>query len=137
MACCSVGYATDRFKNSVDKNFLCPICAEVLKDPVQCQNQHYFCKVCIKKHLEKNTKSCPICVQDLSEETLAEPPRILTDYLNGLMISCDHSERGCTEVVQVSRLKVHADTDGGYGWRIRMADEKIRMRKCGWRIKRG
>ena len=30
-----------------------------------------------------------------------------------------------------------ADTDGGYGWQIRMADEKIRMRKCGWRIKRG
>ena len=46
-------------------------------------------------------------MQDLSEETLAEPPRILTDYLNGLMISCDHSERGCTEVVQVSRLKAH------------------------------
>ena len=107
MACCSGGYATDRFKNTVDKNFLCPICAEVLKDPVQCQNQHYFCKVCIKKHLEKNAKSCPICVQDLSEETLAEPPRILTDYLDGLMISCDHSERGCTEVVQVSRLKAH------------------------------
>ena len=107
MACCSGGYATDRFKNSVDKNFLCPICADVLKDPVQCQNQHYFCKVCIKKHLEKNAKSCPICVQDLSEETLAEPPRILTDYLDGLMISCDHSEIGCTEVVQVSRLKTH------------------------------
>ncbi len=46
-------------------------------------------------------------MQDLSEETLAEPPRILTDYLDGLMISCDHSERGCTEVVQVSRLKAH------------------------------
>ncbi len=25
----------------------------------------------------------------------------------------------------------------GYGWRMRIADEKIRMRKCGWRIKRG
>ena len=107
MACCSGGFGTDRFKISIDKNFLCPICADVLKDPVQCQNQHYFCKECIKKHLETNAKSCPICVQDLSEETLAEAPRILTDYLNGLMISCDHSERGCTEEVPVSRLKSH------------------------------
>ncbi|CAB3990283.1 E3 ubiquitin- ligase NRDP1 [Paramuricea clavata] len=108
MACCSGGgYSTNRFKITVDSNFLCPICAEVLKEPVQCQNQHYFCKSCIKKHLEKNAKSCPICVQDLSEETLAQPPRILTDYLNGLLISCDHSERGCTEVLPVSRLQAH------------------------------
>ena len=107
MACCSGGFGTDRFKISIDKNFLCPICADVLKDPVQCQNQHYFCKECIKKHLETNAKSCPICVQDLSEETLAEAPRILTDYLNGLLISCDHSERGCTEEVPVSGLKSH------------------------------
>ena len=108
MACCSGGgYATDRFKFSVDRNFLCPICADVLKDPVQCQNQHHFCKECIKKHLETNAKSCPICVQDLSEETLAEAPRILTDYLNGLIISCDHTDRGCTEEVPISRLKSH------------------------------
>ena len=108
MACCSGGgYATDRFKFSVDRNFLCPICADVLKDPVQCQNQHYFCKECIKKHLETNAKSCPICAQDLSEETLAEAPRILTDYLNGLIISCNHADRGCTEEVPISRLKSH------------------------------
>ena len=109
MACCPGpgGFAADRFKISVDSNFLCPICSEVLKDPVQCQNQHYFCKVCIKKHLETNAKSCPICVQDLDEKTLAEPPRILTDYLNGLLICCDHSEKGCTEVVPVSQLKAH------------------------------
>lgn len=45
MACCSGGgYATNRFQITVDSNFLCPICAEVLKDPVQCRNQHYFCK---------------------------------------------------------------------------------------------
>jgi hypothetical protein len=108
MVCCSGGgYATNRFQITVDSNFLCPICAEVLKYPVQCQNQHYFCKNCIKKHLEKNAKSCPICVQDLSEETLAQPPRILTDYLNGLMISCDHAERSCTEVLPVSGLQSH------------------------------
>ena len=106
MGCCS-GFSTDRFQISVNKNFLCPICANVLKDPVQCQNQHYFCKECIKKHLKTNAKSCPICAQDLSEETLAEAPRILTDYLNGLLTRCDHSERGCPEEVPVFRLKSH------------------------------
>lgn len=96
MPCCFGGLSTDRFKISIDKAFLCPICGNVSKDPVQCQNQHYFCKSCFKKHLEKIANLCPICVQDLNEETLSQPPRILTDYLNGLIINCNHSERGCT-----------------------------------------
>ncbi len=48
MACCVGGeiggYPQERFQYPVDKNFFCPICTEVLKDPVQCHNQHYFCK---------------------------------------------------------------------------------------------
>ena len=100
------GYAQDRFQVSVDKNFFCIICIEVLKDPVQCHNQHYFCKVCITKHLQ-NSQTCPVCVDNLTEEALCKPPRIVTDYLNGLIINCSHSERGCTEMMELGRLKTH------------------------------
>ena len=109
MACCgggSGGHHEDRFQTSVDKNFFCPICQEVLKDPVQCHNEHYFCKVCITQHL-KNSKTCPVCVEKVTEETLNKPSRIVTNYLDGLIINCDHSERGCTELTELGRLEAH------------------------------
>ena len=100
------GYAQDRFQGSVDRNFFCIICTEVLKDPVQCHNQHYFCKACIKKHLQ-NSQTCPVCVEKLTEEALCKPPRIVIDYLDGLIINCGHSERGCSETMELGTLKTH------------------------------
>ncbi len=64
------------------------------------------CKACITKHLE-NSKTCPICVEKLTEENLSKPPRIVTDYLNGLIINCDYSERGCTEFMELENLNHH------------------------------
>ena len=104
MACC--GHHEDRFQTSVDKNFFCPICQDVLKDPVQCHNEHYFCKACITQHLKKS-KTCPVCMEKVTEETLTEPPRIVTGYLDSLIINCDHSERGCTELIELGRLEAH------------------------------
>ena len=109
MACCgggSGGHHEDRFQTAVDKNFFCPICQDVLKDPVQCHNEHYFCKACITQHL-KNSKTCPVCMQKVTEETLNKPSRIVTNYLDGLIINCDHSERGCTELIELGRLETH------------------------------
>ena len=106
MACCGGGYAENRFQGSVDKNFFCPICTYVLKDPVQCHNQHYFCRSCITKHL-KNSQTCPVCMEKLTEEALSKPPRIVQDYLDGLVIDCEHSERGCTNLFELGRLEAH------------------------------
>ena len=106
MTYCAGGYYEDRFQASVDKNFFCPICKDVLKDPVQCHNEHYFCKACITQHL-KNSQTCPVCMEKVTEETLTEPPRIVTNYLDGLIINCGHSERGCTELIELGRLEAH------------------------------
>ncbi|CAB4019213.1 E3 ubiquitin- ligase NRDP1 isoform X2 [Paramuricea clavata] len=106
MACCGGGYPEDRFQTSVDKNFLCPICTDVLKDPVQCHNQHLFCRACITEHL-KNSQTCPVCMEKLTEEALSKPPRIVTNILDGLMINCDNKERGCVELVELGLLEAH------------------------------
>ena len=106
MASCGGGYREDRFQTSIAGNFICPICQKVLKDPVQCRNEHYFCKACITQHL-KNSQTCPVCMEKVTEETLSKPPRILTNILNALMINCDHSERGCTELIELVRLEDH------------------------------
>ncbi|XP_028404579.1 uncharacterized protein LOC114527147 [Dendronephthya gigantea] len=106
MECYVGGYPQERFRDPVDKNFFCPICTDVLRDPVQCHNQHYFCKACIRQHL-KNARTCPICVEQLTEESLIVPPRIVSDYLNSLIINCDHTERGCQNVMELENLSNH------------------------------
>ncbi|CAB4026994.1 TNF receptor-associated factor 6-like [Paramuricea clavata] len=106
MACCGGGYPEYRFQTSVDKNFFCPICTDVLKDPVQCHNQHLFCRACITEHL-KNSQTCPVCMEKLTEEALSKPARIVTGYLDGLMVNCEHEERGCVELVELGCLETH------------------------------
>ena len=94
-------------------NFSCKICLEVLHDPVQCQhNEHYFCRACITKHLE-NSETCPLCMDQLTLETLKPPSRIILDVVSQLKKPrCSHVSRGCTENVQVEQLLLHEETCG-------------------------
>ena len=106
------GYDEDRFATTVNRNFLCLICFNVLKDPVLCpRNQHCFCRSCITKHLE-NSRRCPTCADELTVETLAEPNRMVKDYLNELKIHCVYNNRGCQEIVQLEHLDNHEATCG-------------------------
>ena len=77
----------------LDETYSCEICFEVLHDPVQCQNnEHYFCRKCIAKHLE----NCPLCKDTLE----LKKPR------------CRHVSRGCTENVEVEDVSLHEQTCG-------------------------
>ena len=106
------GYDEERFVTTISRNFLCLICFNVLKDPVLCpRNQHCFCRGCISKHLE-NFRRCPTCADELTEETLTEPPRMVKDYLNELNIRCVYHDRGCEEIVQLQHLDQHEDSCG-------------------------
>jgi hypothetical protein len=106
------GYEEERFENKVDIKLQCSICLKVLKDPVQCPNEHYFCHSCIQKCLHENSETCPMCQHHLTEETLTKPPRILTELLQSLMIRCDHENRGCRELVKLEFLERHVNSCG-------------------------
>ena len=106
------GYEEERFENAVESRLLCPVCSNVLKDPVQCPNEHYFCRSCIGKHLHENSETCPMCQHHLTEETLTKPPRILTDMLQSLKIRCDHAKRGCRELIKLEFLERHVKRCG-------------------------
>ena len=101
------GFDEERFTTKVNRNFLCLICFSVLKDPVLCpRNHHCFCRGCITKHLE-NYQRCPTCADELTVETLIEPPRMVKDYINELNIRCVYVDRGCQEIVQLQHLDQH------------------------------
>ena len=102
------GYEDSRFEIAIDANFHCPICMNVLKEPMQCRtNEHLFCSPCIRRHLEQNSQSCPMCMDELTVETLRRAPRIVADYLSRLKISCDYAARGCREVIELGVLESH------------------------------
>ena len=106
------GYDEKRFATTVNRNFLCLICLNVLKDPVLCpRNQHCFCRACITKHLE-TSRRCPTCADELTVENLAEPNRMVQDILNELNIHCVYMNRGCQAVVQLQHLDRHEATCG-------------------------
>ncbi len=99
--------------SSFGENFSCKICLEILHDPVQCQsNEHYFCRKCLTKHLE-NSQTCPLCMDQLTLETLRPPSRIVASVVSQLKKPrCSHVSRGCTENVQVEELLLHEQTCG-------------------------
>ena len=106
-----LGYEDNRFEIVVSQRFHCPICFLVLKDPVMCKNEHYYCSFCIKKHLE-NSSFCPTCLEHLTVATLRPAPRIVDDCISELNIHCDFNSRGCPEMVQVGNLKRHVASCG-------------------------
>ena len=106
------GYDEERFATTVNQNFLCLICFNVLREPVLCpRNHHCFCRSCITKHLE-NFRRCPTCADELTVETLAEPQRMVKDILNELNIHCIYINRGCQEILQLQYLERHEATCG-------------------------
>ena len=108
-----VGFDENRFDSPVSENFKCTICFGVLNDPKSCRNnQHYFCSACINELLQKYSRTCPECREELTVETLVTPPRVLLNCISELRIKCDHIERGCAARVQLGRLQNHLDECG-------------------------
>ena len=97
------------FEFPVTEHCKCPICFNVLDNPKGCRNnQHYFCFACIGRHL-KNNHTCPTCMDELTPETLVDPPRVLLSIIQELRVKCSYSTRGCPEYVQLGRLQNHVD----------------------------
>ncbi|XP_012491109.2 E3 ubiquitin-protein ligase COP1 [Gossypium raimondii] len=62
----------------VDKDLLCPICMQIIKDAFLTSCGHSFCYMCIITHL-RNKSDCPCCSQFLTNNQLF--PNILLDKL--------------------------------------------------------
>ena len=104
---------SNTLRSSLMESVCCKICFEVLDDPVQCQNnEHYFCRKCLTKHLE-NSEKCPLCMDQLTLETLRPVPRVTLEIISQLKKPrCRHVSRGCTENVEVEGVLLHEQTCG-------------------------
>lgn len=74
----------------LDKDLLCPICMQVIKDAFLTACGHSFCYMCIITHL-RNKNDCPCCSQHLTNNQLY--PNFLLDKVSlslSLILSLTH-----------------------------------------------
>lgn len=67
----------------LDKDFLCPICMQVIKDAFLTSCGHSFCYMCIVTHL-RNKNDCPCCGQYLTINHLY--PNFLLDKVGAFSL---------------------------------------------------
>lgn len=69
----------------------CPICLDVMKDPVQCPTHgHTFCRHCILRHLNLSA-TCPTCREPLEKEKLL-PNRLICSLIEDAEVYCFSTE---------------------------------------------
>lgn len=104
-----MGFEVTRFEGEVDEELICPICSQVLEEPVQVVTcEHAFCQACITEWLSRQP-TCPVDRQPITTVNLRSVPRILRNLLSRLNIACDNAIYGCNQVLKLDALQGHLD----------------------------
>ncbi|KAM6368906.1 breast cancer type 1 susceptibility protein [Pluvialis apricaria] len=73
--------------SDMQKNLECPICLDVVKEPVSTKCDHIFCRFCMFKLLSKKKKGviqCPLCKTEVTKRSLKENSRF-KQLIEGLL----------------------------------------------------
>ena len=90
--------------------FVCPICSNVLRAPLQCKKGHAFCGECIGRWLSENQSTCPMCSILMQND---DPVKCLfaEQAVNGLTVYCQFrsvTPVGCGWTGPLSSRENHA-----------------------------
>lgn len=102
-----MGYDLSLIIGHVDEELLCPICADVLEEPMQSSCcEHAFCRFCIEKWMQEK-QICPVDRSDLLPIHLVSVSRLMRNMLGRLKIKCSFAESGCTAVLPLHEFRNH------------------------------
>ena len=87
-------------ENAEFEYLICFICEGVFKDPVQCPDEHYFCRDCVTRWIMKdNNHCCPADLAPLHPSELRAAPRILRNIIDALQVKCRYHVFGCQTTI--------------------------------------
>ena len=69
----------------------CPICQQILQDPLQTSCEHLFCKHCLLEALQRRPRDCPLCRQRHTHMKDAFNQR----KIGNLQVKCPKHAKGC------------------------------------------
>ncbi|KAM9296679.1 breast cancer type 1 susceptibility protein [Gastrophryne carolinensis] len=88
MSCALMGVEdVHKLLSAMQKNLECPICLDLMKEPVTTRCEHIFCRFCMLQLLTKKKKGhaqCPLCKKEVTKRSLQESPRFKL-LIDGLM----------------------------------------------------
>lgn len=113
----------------ISAQLICPICTQVLENPVQTASEHLFCE---EELLEWMTRSalCPVTKRTIDPAEIRRPGRVILNMLAELEVFCCNRARGCAWTGPQDLLEGHAvqcDHRPAEEWRKELArrDEQI------------
>ena len=114
-------------------NLICPICLQILRNPVCCSekiNSHSFCKDCIDEYLKEKDK-CPVCKLLFEYKS----NKNIIDKLNMLSFHCMFKNEGCDKFLSYSEYLIYNNickyNDNKYMCQIRKYNYKHKeFEKC-------
>jgi hypothetical protein len=83
-------YDEKRFVKPQSRELKCPICFDIMKNPVQCLKGHNFCRRCILQYLVQS-KRCSTCREPTCREILI-PNRGICSLIEDAKVYCFSSD---------------------------------------------
>ena len=99
----------EQFVENIKHEYMCPICKEVLDQPVQtkCRTPHIFCASCLSFSFEMCGSLCPVCRTVIvnPNEFIEPAPFVLRTILSELDFRCPN----CKHTVKLHQLPRHQE----------------------------
>ena len=88
------------------RDYLCPLCEGVYKDPIIDQCNHVFCRQCIEKSL-KASKFCPLAPSVCIDEKKLNSIKFVVNILDKQTLYCLNKVKNCSWVGKLGMLNNH------------------------------
>lgn len=129
-----MGFDSRLFVEPVHEDYLCNICSDVLKKPLQCANGHCFCSTCIHEWVASNKKDdllCPQCEPATEAKNMSKKKKAAHFCHNTALASVlQRLKVGCPTI-----LEAKDDTDGVDGlcrWQGQLQERLAHIAICSY-----
>lgn len=93
------------FVNPLKKAYECPICHFAMKNPVQTECGHLFCRDCLDSTLNQKQPICPVDMEEIRIDNIFRDNAVRREIL-GLEVYCRFKSDGCCWSGTLNSLEV-------------------------------